>query len=136
MAAFLGYRLARKTLPLLRQLASHRRANSRRRTRITVAFYRQFESALARIGLQRTVAQTQRQFAHVAAQHLAASPQLAAAADIPHQIVDAFYQVRFGQWTPDAQQEAEQVGAKPGFGKRAVMTDLARERIRSAIGLG
>ena len=72
-----------------------------------MAFYQQFESALARIGLQRTVAQTQRQFAHAAAQHLAASPQLAAAADIPHQIVDAFYQVRFGQWTPDAQQEAE-----------------------------
>ena len=35
----------------------------------------------------------------------------------------------------DAQRDAEAAGARPGFGKRAVMTDIARARIRTALGL-
>ena len=44
---------------------------------------------------------------HFAAFRLDAQPNQARAADIPHQIVDAFYQVRFGNRKPDAGQEAE-----------------------------
>lgn len=35
----------------------------------------------------------------------------------------------------DAQREAEDAGALPGFGKRDVMSDVARQRIRAALGL-
>ncbi len=106
--AYFGYRLVRNSLPLLQRWWPYRRGVSRRRKRrVSVAFYRQFEAALARVGLQRSVAQTQRQFAGMVAQQLAATPEHAVAADIPQQIVEAFYRVRFGHWRPDAQQEAE-----------------------------
>jgi hypothetical protein len=106
VAAYLGYRLIRSLLSHLHHLLRRRLVIPRRR-RATVAFYQRFESLVARIGLQRNNSQTQRQFATAASARLAASPHYVVAADIPHQIVDAFYRVRFGHQAPDEGQEAE-----------------------------
>ncbi len=106
VAVYLGVRLLRLSWPLLRQVTLRRWVMQRRRKRTTVAFYQQLESTLARIGMRRDAAQTQRQFAAEAATRLAASPQYLDAANVPRQIADAFYQVRFGHTTLDARQEA------------------------------
>ncbi len=109
VAAFLAYRLIRSLWPVLRLLLSRRtprRAGPVRVKGQSVAFYRQLESLLARLGLRRDMAQTQRQFAREATRALAASPHLEAASSIPDEIVEAFYRVRFGHRTPDAEQEA------------------------------
>jgi transglutaminase-like putative cysteine protease len=105
VALYLAFRLVRAVWPLIKQIRRLRPPPTRRR-RAPVQFYRRLESALTRIGLRREATQTQRQFAGVAAQRLAESPHHAALADIPHQIVDAFYRVRFGQSTLDPQQQA------------------------------
>ena len=106
-AAYLIYRLVRTSLGTLRQRVQGLLALPRRRRRVNVPFYHELESALARIGLRREATQTQRQFARAAAQRLACSPQYATAADVPSQIVDLFYLVRFGHRTPSAQQEVQ-----------------------------
>lgn len=107
--ALLAYRTGRYLLPRIPRLrfALRRRIAPLRRRKTAVAFYQRFETALARIGLQRHAAQTQRQFAGQAAAQLGSDPAWAAAADVPHQIVDAFYQVRFGHREPNAREEAE-----------------------------
>jgi hypothetical protein len=73
-----------------------------RRRRQIVAFYVRLEKLLADLDIVRAPSQTQREFAGAAAQRLAAlGPRIAPAADVPTQIVDAFYRVRFGQSTLD-----------------------------------
>ena len=83
---------------LVRRLAGRRPGNRRRRRRasVEVEFYRRFERLLARWGLVRDPAQTQREFAAEAGRRLAertGRPQLIAA---PAVVVEAFYRVRFG----------------------------------------
>ena len=72
-----------------------------------MAFYQQFESIMARLGLRRAHSQTQREFARLAADRLAASPAQASSSAIPDQVVDAFYRVRFSEWLPSEIQLAE-----------------------------
>ena len=108
ISAYLVQRLFRYWWSLLCLIARRRRSmHARRQRRTPVAFYQRLETTLAQLGLQREAAQTQRQFARRAAQHLASSPQHAPVADVPVRIVEAFYRVRFGDWKPDAHQEAE-----------------------------
>jgi transglutaminase-like putative cysteine protease len=82
---------------LRRTLRRARRAyRSAGYARTMVQFYHQLEALLARLGLTRLPAQTQREFAREAAARIAASPGGRDLAEIPAQIVEAFYRVRFG----------------------------------------
>jgi hypothetical protein len=60
-------------------------------------FYRRLETLLARQQLVRGATQTQREFAHQAAEHLASQSQTRLLASLPGRITDAYYQVRFGR---------------------------------------
>ena len=61
-------------------------------------FYRRLLSLLERIDIRRPMAETPREFARRAAQHLATGrPGGEIVADVPPLIVDAFYRIRFGQ---------------------------------------
>jgi protein-glutamine gamma-glutamyltransferase len=63
-----------------------------------VAFYRRLSELLAACGLQRPPAETPREFARRAATFLAGrDPEAGRLADIPAQVVDAYYRIRFGQ---------------------------------------
>jgi hypothetical protein len=66
----------------------HRRAN--------IAFYRRFENLMARHGLVRAPAQTQREFAAAVGDHLASLTGENRLASLPAVVVDAFYRVHFG----------------------------------------
>jgi transglutaminase-like putative cysteine protease len=71
-----------------------------------VAFYRRLLQSLTRLGLDRAAAETPRQFARRASEFLAAEGTASdpALGDIPRQVVEAFYRVRFGHLDlpPDA----------------------------------
>ena len=68
---------------------------------IEVGFYRRLETLLARQGLVRAAAQTQREFAAAAGGQLAARTGQAGLAGLPPLVAEAFYRVRFGlaPWT-------------------------------------
>jgi transglutaminase-like putative cysteine protease len=75
-----------------------------------VAFYRRLAEVLASGGLRRPSAETPREFAQRAALLLSSRDQDAGdVADVPAQVVDAFYRVRFGQQelTPEALRHLE-----------------------------
>ena len=69
--------------------------------RAKVDFYRRMETLLARHGLARSATQTQREFACLAGAKLAASTGQPRVADLPAQVAEAFYRVRFGGRTLD-----------------------------------
>jgi hypothetical protein len=71
---------------------------------VEVDFYRRFERLLARRGLVRTAAQTQREFAAAAGVRLAAMTGEARLAALPGLVADAFYRVRFGRTPLDNNQ--------------------------------
>jgi transglutaminase-like putative cysteine protease len=90
--AQLLYRLARRLLHWLRGPESDA-------TSLTAGslFYRRLAQLLGRLELERTSAETQGEFAARAAKLLTGhSPATRAVADVPQQVVDAFYRVRFG----------------------------------------
>ena len=87
-----------------RRLAARWTGNhARRRGRrgVEIAFYRRFESLMARRGLVRAAAQTQREFAAAAGTRLASLTGESRLAALPATIADAFYRVRFGQMPLD-----------------------------------
>jgi hypothetical protein len=62
-----------------------------------ILFYRRMAQLLARLELERTPSETQGEFAARASRVLAGrGPQQQTVADVPHQVVEAFYRVRFG----------------------------------------
>ncbi len=75
-----------------------------RQQRARIAFYRRLEAVLARRGLTRLPSQTQREFALNAGSKLAAATGRPDIADLPAHVVEAFYQVRFGQHVLDQHQ--------------------------------
>lgn len=103
LAAFLLRKPIRSAWRWWRQ--RRRRVGSiERQRRARVAFYRRLEALLARRGLTRAAWQTQREFAREAGPKLATAlgrPQLS---DLPAHVVEAFYQVRFGQRLLDEHQ--------------------------------
>jgi hypothetical protein len=64
--------------------------------RSAVAFYTRFESLLARFGQRRSTSQTPREFAEQAAQHIAFACGETQMTQWAREIVQAFYEVRFG----------------------------------------
>ena len=71
---------------------------------VEVEFYRRFERLLARRGLVRAAAQTQREFAAAAGTRLATLTGEARLAALPAVVADAFYRVRFGRTPLDNSQ--------------------------------
>ncbi len=78
-------------------------AGARRRA-AQIEFYRRFETLLARSGIVRTPGQTQREFAAAAGGKLAAIAGDERLRPLPNQVVEAFYQVRFGRRPLDSLQ--------------------------------
>jgi hypothetical protein len=78
-----------------RSTGNHGRRRGRRGTE--VAFYRRFESLMARRGLFRAPAQTQHEFAAAAGIHLTSLTGECHLAVLSAMIAEAFYRVRFGQ---------------------------------------
>ena len=74
---------------------------ARGRRGVEIAFYRRFESLMARQGLVRAAAQTQHEFAAAAGARLASLTGESRLAALPAMIADAFYRVRFGQMPLD-----------------------------------
>jgi transglutaminase-like putative cysteine protease len=72
-----------------------------------VVFYQRLESLLSALGLHRRPAQTQHEFALVAAAQLAAAEEHLAVAGVPEAVVQAYYRVRFSDWIPSAEQAAQ-----------------------------
>ncbi len=83
-------------------------AGGMRRQRARIRFYLRLEAVLKRHGLTRMPSQTQREFAARAARRMDQSADAGPLADLPDQVTDAFYQVRFGATVLDNRQ-AEQV---------------------------
>jgi len=100
LVAILASRLVRR---LWRRLLGWERFAALRGKRrgIEVEFYRRLESLLARLGMVRPAAQTQREFAAAARRRLVDMGLGAGAAHAPERVVEAFYRVRFGRASLD-----------------------------------
>jgi len=84
-----------------------------RNARTMVDFYRRLEVLLARFGVTRLPAQTQREFAREAGAKVAASTGEQQLAGLPGEVVEAFYRVRFGGMALDKPQaEAVELALK------------------------
>jgi hypothetical protein len=70
------------------------------------AFYLRLERLLARLALRRRPGQTARELAGAAHERLSAKPQTQPTAQIPADVVDAYYRVRFGAARLDKSQTA------------------------------
>ena len=85
---------------LWRRLA-HRRKSERGPKSATpsavTAFYRRLEEVLERYGLTRSPGQTQMEMAAEAGQHLGGANAFSPLAELPRVVVDAYYEVRFGE---------------------------------------
>ena len=79
-----------------RRRTAKRAPLSERSSRVT-AFYRRLEEVLDRYGLTRPPGQTQMEMASRAGQQLAGADAFRPLAELPCQVVDAYYQVRFGE---------------------------------------
>jgi hypothetical protein len=101
---YVAYRVARFGLRPARTCLARRRRRGAGPQRILVAFYRRLETLLARRGLARLASQTHREFAAEAGRQIAESAGQPNLADLPAEIAEAFYQVRFGGVALDGHQ--------------------------------
>jgi hypothetical protein len=85
-----------------RQAAAHLPVRHR-----MVVFYQRLETLLGLLGLHRRPAQTQREFAVLAAAQLAATAEQMSVASVPEAVVQAYYRVRFSDWIPSSEQAAQ-----------------------------
>ena len=97
---WLSWRIGRR----LRALWTGNRPRRAVGRRVEVEFYRRFESLLARQGMVRAPAQTQREFALAAGDRLAAATGQPRVATLPTVVAEAFYHVRFGRTPLDSRQ--------------------------------
>jgi hypothetical protein len=105
-----------------------------------VEFYSRLERLLGRSGWTRDVAQTQREFAHDSARRLAHASGSACIVPLALQVVEAFYQVRFGR-APLAPEQAGAVeqalrtirqAARNGHGKRGRLEHDHHDQVAAA----
>ena len=71
--------------------------------RATIKFYRRLEVVMKRHGLNRLPSQTHREFADQARRKMALSAEVGHLANLPPEVTEAFYQVRFGGTALDSQ---------------------------------
>jgi hypothetical protein len=93
--------------------------------RRVIEFYARLEELLGSLGIRRSAEQTQREFAEAASSRLAAlGASDGAIANLPREITDAFYRVRFGEAALDAGQSA---GIQQALDRlAALVTELSR----------
>ena len=72
----------------------------------SIEFYRRLEALLERLGLIRPIGQTQREFARQAGRKIATSTGRLELGNLPNQVAEAFYRVRFGRLSLDDGQQA------------------------------
>jgi hypothetical protein len=94
------------TFFLLRRLRREPGRGTRHRKLVPPAFYRRLEALLARLSLKRAAGQTARELAAVAADRLDDRAPQAAVSELPAEIVDAYYRVRFGGAALDSHEQA------------------------------
>ena len=70
------------------------------------AFYRRLESLLAKLPLRRAAGETARELAAAAARRLSENARHGPHADLPREIVEAYYRVRFGGAALDSHEQA------------------------------
>ena len=104
IALVLAYRGFRVVLDRWLARLAGQTAPGTRSVRTRVEFYRRLEAVLARFGLIRSPAQTQREFAREAGRKIAESTGQSHLARLPGQVVEAFYRVRFGSTPLDSPQ--------------------------------
>ena len=100
----LGYGVFRWALRRLFVRLTGQVDSEQRSHQAKVEFYRRLEAALARFGLARAASQTQREFAHEAGAKVAQSTGERRLADLPGEVAEAFYRVRFGGTPLDSSQ--------------------------------
>ncbi len=104
----------RKLARLLGRLEFQRKS-VRKRERMHIAFYERFRTLCAKMGMVRPPAQTHREFARAVTESLkeevgkpgAAGPNVALPGDLPVELSEAFYGVRFGAQSLSDQQAEE-----------------------------
>eukprot|EP00913_Durusdinium_trenchii_P013356 g12537.t1 len=105
----------KKLAGVLRRFEFQRKSVRNRHT-MHVAFYERFRTLCAKMGMVRTPAQTQREFARAVAETLrtdvgrpdAAGPKVALPGDLPIELSETFYEVRFGA-QPLSDQQADEI---------------------------
>jgi hypothetical protein len=90
------YRAVAAVVRRLRRRAAGRPGAAAAAARAHVEFYRRLESLLARRGLKRHLAETQREFAKLAGDRIARATGDPGMAALPVTVAEAFYRVRFG----------------------------------------
>ena len=102
--SYAAYRAVRLLARLVRARLTGRAAGGIRRQRARIRFYRRLEVVLKRHGLNRMPSQTHREFASEAGRRMVQSSEVGHLADLPDEVTDAFYQVRFGGDALDSRQ--------------------------------
>ena len=102
----LVYRVRESIAQLFARLTGRRRAvaDPGSRTKQVVDFYERFEALCERLGVRRKPAETQLEFAVNVSGVLARSPNGTPLPRLPRELVQSFYQVRFGRHPLDNQQ--------------------------------
>jgi transglutaminase-like putative cysteine protease len=88
------WRIGRKIWSALRIMRGA--AAETRRSGATVDFYERFRGIIARAGLERPLAETQREFAGYVGQRLAQRLRTCGLQEVPANVADQFYRVRYG----------------------------------------
>jgi len=104
----LGYGVCRWALRRFLGRLTGQVDSGQRGDRGKVEFYRRLEAVLARFGLWRAASQTQREFAREAGVKLGQSTGEHRLVDLPGEVAEAFYRVRFGG-TPLDRNQAQSV---------------------------
>jgi hypothetical protein len=97
LLAYGGFRTVRGTIRLARRWLGRLKHGGERQRR-TVEFYERFRKICALYGLERASAQTQREFACVVRRTLSRPLRAAGLAELPAELTDWFYRVRFGDY--------------------------------------
>lgn len=98
--------LARRAARLVRRILARARERNRRK-RMQVEFYERFQKICAARGLRRDASQTQHEFAETVHRQFNGVLQRAGLDAFPFELVDAFYQTRFGLQPLPQQRAAE-----------------------------
>ena len=105
--AYAAYRATRLLARLAWSWGIGRAFGGIRRRRARVKFYRRLEAVMKRHGLNRPTNQTHREFATEARQRIAQSAEAGHLANLPGEITEAFYHVRFGGTALDSKRTQE-----------------------------
>lgn len=103
---------------------------------VQVEFYRRLETVLQRFGLVRAATQTQREFAHAAAAAIADSSGATGLSDLPAEVAEAFYRVRFGGAVLDKNQAEAVERALAELTEAAAQRRSDEDRVGRISGVG